>query len=57
MPEVNRLLWDWNRNDQPLPAGLPEDLRAFIEQARRLPSWADHGKLETAAEFNKSRGL
>ena len=57
VPEVNRLLWDWNRNDQPLPAGLPEDLRAFIERARQLPAWADRGKLELAAEFNKSRGL
>ncbi|MBB2914553.1 hypothetical protein FHS43_005865 [Streptosporangium becharense] len=57
VPEVNRLLWDWNRNDQPLPAGLPADLRDFMERARRLPSWADHGKLNTAAEFNKSRGL
>jgi len=57
VPEVNRLLWDWNRNDQPLPAGLPEDLRAFIERARQLPAWADRGRLELAAEFNKSRGL
>ncbi|MFG2653521.1 oxygenase MpaB family protein [Streptomyces sp. NPDC048436] len=57
VPEVNRLLWDWNRNDQPLPDGLPKDLRTFMEQARRLPSWADKGKLEAAAEFNKSRGL
>ncbi len=57
VPEVNRLLWDWNRNDQPLPDGLPADLRDFMERARRLPEWADRGKLRTAAEFNKSRGL
>lgn len=57
VPEVNRLLWDWNRNDQPLPAGLPADLRDFIDQARRLPSWADRAKLEAAAQFNKSRGF
>jgi hypothetical protein len=57
VPEVNRLLWDWTRNDQPLPDGLPADLRAFMEKARQLPSWADRGKLETAARFNKSRGL
>ncbi|MBN6038155.1 oxygenase MpaB family protein [Amycolatopsis sp. 195334CR] len=57
VPEVNKLLWNWTRNDQPLPAGLPADLRAFMEKARQLPSWADRGKLETAAEFNKSRGL
>ncbi len=57
VPEVNRLLWDWTRNDQPLPAGLPADLRDFMENARQLPSWADRTKLEAAAEFNKSRGL
>jgi hypothetical protein len=57
VPEVNRLLWDWNRNDQALPAGLPADLRAFIEKARQLPTWADAGKLTAAAEFNKTRGL
>ena len=57
VPEVNRLLWDWTRNDQPLPAGLPEDLRAFMERARQLPSWAERAKLETAAAFNKSRGI
>ncbi|MBK1787401.1 oxygenase MpaB family protein [Prauserella cavernicola] len=57
VPEVNRLLWNWTRNDQPLPSGLPQDLHAFMEKARRLPPWADRAKLEIAAEFNKSRGL
>ncbi|MFG1944034.1 oxygenase MpaB family protein [Nonomuraea sp. NPDC048826] len=57
VPEVNRLLWDWNRNDQPLPDGLPADLRDFMERARQMPSWADRAKLETAAKFNLSRGL
>jgi hypothetical protein len=57
VPEVNRLLWNWTRNDQPLPAGLPADLRDFMESARQLPSWADRRKLDTAAEFNQSRGL
>lgn len=57
VPAVNRLLWTWNRNDQPLPDGLPADLRAFMEKARQLPAWADRAKLERAAEFNKSRGL
>jgi hypothetical protein len=57
VPEVNRLLWGWERNDQPLPSGLPGFLRDFVEEARKLPSWADRGKLELAAEFNKSRGF
>ncbi|MEV6154372.1 oxygenase MpaB family protein [Nonomuraea sp. NPDC052129] len=56
IPEVNRLLDGWNRNDQPLPAGLPEDLRAFIEQARQLPSWADPAMLDAAGRFHALKG-
>ncbi len=55
--EVNRLLGMWTTNDQPLPTGLPTGLREFIEDARRLPSWADQGKLAASFEFNKKRGL
>ncbi|TDV37764.1 oxygenase MpaB family protein [Actinophytocola oryzae] len=57
VPLVNQLLWDWVRNDQPLPGGLPADLHDFIERNRQLPSWANPGKLATAADFNKRRGL
>ncbi|MFG2582642.1 oxygenase MpaB family protein [Streptomyces malaysiensis] len=57
VPRVNELLRTWTRNDQPLPDGLPADLREFMEKARQLPSWADRDKLETAAKFNESRGL
>jgi hypothetical protein len=56
VPRVNELLRTWNRNDQPLPVGLPEDLRAFIERARQLPSWADRAKLAGAADFTKAKG-
>lgn len=56
VPEVNRLLRTWKRNDQPLPAGLPADLREFIEEARRLPSWADQSKLDTANSFVATKG-
>ncbi|MEU6723728.1 oxygenase MpaB family protein [Nonomuraea wenchangensis] len=54
---VNTLLRTWTKNGQPLPAGLPADLRDFMERARQLPSWADQGKLDLAVEFNKKRGL
>jgi hypothetical protein len=54
--QVNALLRDWTRNAQPLPAGLPPDLHAFIETARRLPPWTDVAKLKAAVEFNKKRG-
>nr|MDT0664453.1 DUF2236 domain-containing protein [Micromonospora sp. DSM 115978] len=54
---VNDLLRTWKKNGQPLPAGLPADVRDFMEQARQLPSWVDHGKLATAFDFNQKRGL
>ncbi|WP_007023226.1 oxygenase MpaB family protein [Saccharomonospora iraqiensis] len=57
IPRVNELLWTWERNDQPLPDGLPADLREFLEDARRMPSWADRDKLELAEDFNKRRGI
>ncbi|MFD0548465.1 hypothetical protein ACFQ0X_04310 [Streptomyces rectiviolaceus] len=57
VPRVNELLRTWTRNDQPLPAGLPEDLRQFMEKARQLPSWADQAKLGTAAKFNRTKGI
>ncbi len=53
---VNALLRGWTKNGQALPAGLPSDLRAFIEDARRLPAWADTAKLKAAVTFNKRRG-
>ncbi|WP_007023227.1 oxygenase MpaB family protein [Saccharomonospora iraqiensis] len=54
---VNELLKTWTTNGQPLPDGLPADLRDFIEHARRLPSWADQGKLDQNFDFNTRRGL
>lgn len=57
VPKVNKLLRTWKKNGQPLPDGLPADLRDFMERARRPPSWADQGKLATAVEFNEKRGL
>ncbi|MFC5751432.1 oxygenase MpaB family protein [Actinomadura rugatobispora] len=57
VPQVNRLLRTWTKNGQALPSGLPADLRAFMERARQLPSWADQGKLATAVDFNEKRGL
>ncbi len=53
---VNALLRGWSKNSQALPAGLPADLHDFIEDARRLPPWADVNKLKAAVTFNKNRG-
>ncbi|MCQ4211701.1 oxygenase MpaB family protein [Streptomyces longispororuber] len=55
--KVNEGLHAWTRNDQAPPAGLPQDVREFMDAARRLPSWADRDKLERAAKFNESRGF
>ncbi|MFE7385081.1 oxygenase MpaB family protein [Streptomyces zhihengii] len=55
--QVNQALRQWTRNDQPLPSGLPADVRDFMESARRLPSWADPGKLAAAARFTTKKGI
>jgi hypothetical protein len=56
VPEVNRVLREWRTNGQDLPAGLPSDVHDVIEEARRLPSWADRGKLDTVLDFYERRG-
>ncbi|MEU6032213.1 oxygenase MpaB family protein [Streptomyces tauricus] len=55
--KANEVLRKWTRNDQPLPAGLPADLRDFMERARQLPSWTDRRKLDAAAQFTKKKGI
>ena len=57
VPRVNQLLRSWVKKSDPLPSGLPNELRDFIEYARQLPPWVDHGKLDLAAKFNTKRGL
>lgn len=54
--KVNELLKHWTKNSQPLPPGLPPELRDFMEHARQLPSWADQEKLVSAVNFNQKRG-
>ncbi|HEY9313713.1 oxygenase MpaB family protein [Williamsia sp.] len=56
VPKVNELLRHWTKNGQPLPAGLPTELRDFMEQARQLPDWTDQQKLADAVRFNQKRG-
>jgi hypothetical protein len=57
VPRVNQLLRGWTYNSQPLPAGLPADVRDYIEHARQLPAWTDKAKLRKATEFYTKRGL
>ena len=54
--ELNALLRPWHQNGQALPAGLPTDLVAFIEDARQEPPWLDRSKLADAFEFYELRG-
>jgi hypothetical protein len=54
---VNALLADWTTNGQPLPAGLPRHLAAFLDRARRLPGWTDSAALTQAFSFYERRGL
>ncbi|GED97102.1 oxygenase MpaB family protein [Gordonia crocea] len=53
---INAELRTWVRNGQPVPKGLPSELRDFIEYARILPSWTDHRKLAAGFEYNKKHG-
>ncbi|WP_267715448.1 oxygenase MpaB family protein [Streptomyces sp. CoH17] len=55
--KANDALRKWTRNDQPLPDGLPADLRDFMERARRLPPWTDRDKLADAARFTTKKGI
>ncbi|MFF5897303.1 oxygenase MpaB family protein [Streptomyces argenteolus] len=57
VPRVNTLLKRWTRNDQPLPDGLPADLKEFMEHARQMPTWAEKAKLDRAAQFSKTKGI
>ncbi|MQY26129.1 oxygenase MpaB family protein [Nocardia aurantia] len=56
VPAVNRLLATWTHNGQPIPAGLPPNLRDFMEYARQLPSWADQNRLGQSFQFTQKRG-
>ena len=56
VPRVNEILRGWTRNAQPVPEGLPGDLRDFLQRAVRLPEWTDHRKLADAVRFNEKRG-
>ena len=55
VPRVNELLRDWRYNSQPLPTGLPTDVRDYIEYARRTPSWTSQAKLDQALQFYTKR--
>jgi hypothetical protein len=53
VPAVNTAFQNWINNGDPLPAGLPAGLTAYLQQVNTLPSWADPAKLSLAADFNR----
>lgn len=57
IPAVNAAFESWVDNGDPLPAGLPADLTAYLRQYNALPSWADATRLNRAADFNKRMSM
>ncbi|MEV4053493.1 oxygenase MpaB family protein [Amycolatopsis sp. NPDC049688] len=55
VPAVNTALRSWADNGDPLPAGLPAGLAAWLGRVNGLPSWADAAKLRRAADFNRRK--
>lgn len=53
VPAINDAILPWVDNDDPLPSGLPPELTAHLEDATKLPAWADLAKLRQAADFNR----
>jgi hypothetical protein len=45
---VNRLLATLLRSDDPVPAGLPDPVRNYLESTAALPAWADRGQIAVA---------
>lgn len=53
VPAVNDAILPWVDNGDPVPTGLPPELKAHLDEATRLPAWADMAKLRRAADFNR----
>lgn len=57
LDDVSRLLSTLLRNDQAVPAELPEPVAAWVEATGRLPSWANLRRLERGAAFFAEHGV
>lgn len=57
IPAVNAAFASWRRNGDPLPAGIPAELTAYLTRFTTLPAWADRAKLDRAARFNDRMGM
>lgn len=53
IPSVNKAWESWVRNEDALPSGMPGYLTDYLEEANRLPSWADPGLLAASEKLYK----
>lgn len=53
VPAVNTAWQSWINNNDPLPAGMPDYLVAYLEQVNKLPAWADPTKLAASEQYYK----
>jgi hypothetical protein len=51
VPAVNTAWQSWVDNSDPLPAGMPADLVAYLRQVNKLPPWADPAKLALSEQL------
>ncbi|WP_433247186.1 oxygenase MpaB family protein [Streptosporangium sp. CA-135522] len=55
--EVNRILREFHGNDQPIPAGLPPAVHAFLKATDAPPEWADASRIANAHDFFVDDGM
>src|SRR5690242_845228 len=51
VPAVNTAWHSWVNNGDPLPAGMPAALTAYLAKVNKLPSWADTAKLARSEQL------
>lgn len=51
--QINDAMRNWVYNWQPVPSALPTELRSYLNDAMKLPSWASMTKLRIAANFQR----
>ena len=54
---VNVIMHTLVRNDQPVPEGLPAQIRDYLAETQPLPEWADMGKIKRGQQLFETWGL
>ena len=55
--EVNRVLHQLIKNNQVIPAELPDNLEFWLRNQWRLPQWADRARIERGSQFFVEYGV